>query len=72
MKTNLLDIVNRVRKNSGIKPISEIQPEMNLKNDLELDSISIAELVVDLDLAYNTNILADGMIVTVGDIVKRI
>ena len=45
---------------------------MNLKNDLELDSISIAELIASIDVVFDTDINSEGMVETVGDIQNRL
>ena len=70
MNNKLLEVVNTVRKNSGLESIDVLNDELHLKDDLEFDSISIAELIASIDVAFNIDINSDGMIQTIGDIKK--
>ena len=72
MEGKLLETINQVRINSGLSMVESITPDMNLKNDLELDSISIAELIASIDVVFDTDINSEGMVETVGDIQNRL
>ena len=72
MEGKLLETINQVRINSGLSKVESITPDMNLKNDLELDSISIAELIASIDVVFDTDINSEGMVETVGDIQNRL
>ena len=72
MESKLLEVVNTVLRNAGIPPVDELTADMDLKKDLELDSISVAELIASIDVAFDTDINAEGMIEKVGDIQNRL
>lgn len=72
MKEKLLTIINEIRTNSGLPLVDSLEAEMDLRKDLELDSISIAELIASVDMAFNADINAKGMVETVGDIFNRV
>ncbi len=64
----LLNIINQVLKNSGLGEVEELKPEQNLKDDLGMDSIIIAELVATVDVAFDSDINSNGMVQTIKDI----
>ncbi len=72
MQEKLLSVINSVLSNSGLDKITQLNPNADLRNDLELDSISLAELVALIDNRFGVDINAEGMIETVGDIQNRL
>ena len=72
MSRSLLDIVNEVRNNSGLDSLEKIGTDLNLKEDIELDSISMAELIALIDVNFNVDVNADGMVQTIGDIESQL
>ncbi|MFK7808169.1 MAG: acyl carrier protein, partial [Saprospiraceae bacterium] len=53
---------------------SEIPLTVNtkLRDDLELDSMEMAELMIRLEDAFDVDVFEDGVVTTIGDIYKKI
>ena len=56
----------------GVDPIEALEPTLDLRNDLELDSISYAELIVRLEDEFGTNVNDEGRVNTIGDLISRL
>jgi acyl carrier protein len=68
----LLDIINRVLVNNDLYPIDNLDPTLRFREDLELDSIMLAELTVRIEDEYNIDVFEDGMVYTIEDILVKI
>lgn len=68
----LLNIVNTVRENKGVAPLTRITPEMRLREDLGFDSLDLAELTVRIDERYQVDVFAAGLLKTVGEVAARL
>lgn len=68
----LLRVINGVLKNIGVKSITELDSSLNLRDDLEIDSISYAELVVIIEEEFQVNINQSDKAETISDIVQRL
>ncbi len=68
----LLEIINKVLESNGYKTVSELNDDMNLKNDIGYDSFMLAELTVEIEEVYNVDIFKDSLVFTVGDIKKKL
>lgn len=68
----LLEVINKVLENNGYQTISELNDDMNLKNDIGFDSFMLAELTVEIEEACNVDIFKDSLVFTVGDIKKKL
>jgi len=68
----LKTIINKVLTNIGLDALEKLQPEMDLRDDLQIDSISFAELIVLIDEEYGIDVNSEGQINTVGDIQKQL
>ena len=71
MKT-LLNIINGILESKGEKKIQEIKKNFNLRDDLGLDSIDLAELTVRIEDKYNVDVFEDGLVETIGEIMKKL
>lgn len=71
MKKNLLKIINEVLKEKEIE-ILQINPEMNLRNDIGFDSLNLAYLTVLIEDEYGIDIFENGVVDTISDILKKI
>lgn len=67
----LLAIINQVRENLGLGAIPEISPEMTFKEDLEIDSISLEELVVYVEEKFDVELDIE-ILKTVNQVLKII
>lgn len=68
----LLEIINYVRENKGLDPLAEIKASDDLRKDLGFSSFDLAELTVRIEAEYDVDIFEDGVVVTVGDILKKL
>jgi acyl carrier protein len=64
----LLKIINTVLDNHQEKTISELKPEMTLRQDLGMDSIMLAEMTVRIEDETGVDVFENGMLYTVKDI----
>lgn len=71
MIDQLLKIVNIVRENKGLKPLTNIKPESHLRKDFEFDSLDLAELTVRIEKETGVDIYSNGFVETVADILKE-
>ncbi len=70
----IIDVILLVyEENKGDKPaISELTMTTNLRNDLQLDSLDMAELMVRLEDKFGVDIFEDGVVATIGEIVNKL
>ncbi len=71
MKKNLLEIINEVLSESGNK-IETLTPEMDLRNDLGMDSLDLAHLTVLIEDEYGIDIFEDGLVSNISDVLKKL
>lgn len=71
---DLLPIINRIRENKALPALQPgaLQPESHLRNDLQMDSLDLAELTVRVEAASGVDIFADGIVQTIGEIQARL
>ena len=72
MLDKLTTIVNTVRENKGLTPLTEIKPEFDLRTDLGFDSLDLAELTVRVEKEFGIDIFADSFVLTVSDILAKL
>lgn len=70
--TRLFEIINTVLDNRDKLKLEDISESSNLRNDCGLDSLDLAELTVRIEAEYDIDIFEDGIVATVGDILKKI
>jgi acyl carrier protein len=68
----LLQIINRVLSNNDLPIIDSLNPQLRFREDLDMDSIMLAELTVRIEDEYNIDVFEDGMVFTIDDILKKI
>jgi len=75
VEQHIIDLTNEVFEESFEIEIEKLQPEMNIFNDLGLDSLDIVDLVVALQNKFGVRIRSDERvrnIRTLGDIYQFI
>jgi acyl carrier protein len=72
MINKLLKVVNTVRTNKGLCVLESIKPEDDLRRDLELDSLDLAELTVRIEKETGIDIFADGFVNSIGEILSKL
>lgn len=68
----LLTIFNKILAAKKKKELTELRPELHLRNDLGFTSFDLAELTVKIEMLYDTDIFEDGIVYTVGDIQRKL
>ena len=68
----LLKILNTVRENKGLSALAEVRPEMRLREDVEFESLDLAELTVRIEEKFDVDVFADGFVFTVGEIEEKL
>jgi acyl carrier protein len=71
MKKSLLEIINEVLSEPE-NQIENITPEMDLRNDLGMDSMNLALLTVLIEEEYGIDIFEDSLVSNVSDILKKL
>lgn len=71
-KEKLLELINVVLSNRGKTNVASISREQNLRSDIGLESMDLAELTVRIEMEFDVDVFADGLITTVGEILDKI
>jgi len=69
---NLKKIINIILLSRGRKQITIVKEDSNLRNDFGFDSLDLAELTVRIEAEYDIDVFEDGLVETVGEIVRKI
>lgn len=72
MEKKILQIINKVLENKSQKKIESIDAETNLRDDIGLDSLDLAELTVLIEAEFDIDIFESGVIITVGEIFQKL
>lgn len=72
MSPDLLLLVNEVRQNKHQPPLSQISTTSRLREDLEFESLDLAELTVRIEEKFGVDVFADGLVSTIGEIMAKI
>lgn len=68
----LLRVVNTVRANKGLEALPLLTPDQDLRRDLGLDSLDLAELTVRLEAETGVDVFANGLVATVGEVIRQL
>lgn len=69
---SLLEIINEMREDVDKLPLDQLVSTMHLRDDLEFDSLQLAELTVQIEDAFDIDIFADGIVQTIGEIQQKL
>jgi acyl carrier protein len=72
MEQKLLEIINTVLSNAGLDTIKELKSEDDLRQDLGLDSINLADLTVRIDEAFGVDVFEGEIIESIGQLISTI
>ena len=73
MLDEVLNIIFLVMENSELDSSSyDITPESNLREDLDLDSLALAELTVRIEEEFGIDIFEDGLVDTVEEVLEKL
>ena len=69
---NVLVEINRIRAATGKRALAKVLAADLLREDLELDSLDLAELTVRLQAKFGVDVFAKRNLRTVGDVVEEL
>lgn len=72
MEEKILFIINEIRKAKNLSELSVINSSDNLRNDIGFTSFDLAELTVRIEDEFDIDIFEDGLVSTVGEVIKKI
>lgn len=72
MIKKLEDFIQIILDNKDIKLGKKITEDTHLRDDLGLDSLDLAELTVRIESEFGIDVFEDGIVNTVGEIIKKI
>lgn len=72
MKEELLSIINEMLEESGQLGIEILEDSLSLRDDLNMDSLMLAELTVRIEDEFDVDIFEDGIVQTVGEVLSKI
>ncbi len=69
---DLKSLINEILKNEDKEQVSELKDDLKLIEDLKFDSIMLAELTVRIEDETGIDVFEDGVVITVGEILKKL
>jgi len=72
MEEKVKGIINKILERKKIQPLKELNYGLSLRNDLDMDSLDLAELTVRIEDEFGIDVFEDGIIDTIGEIMERI
>jgi acyl carrier protein len=72
MEEKVLEIINSIRVSKGLNELLAMQPESDLRNDIEFTSFDLAELTVKIEDEFDIDIFEDGLVNTVNEIYQKL
>lgn len=68
----LLEIINEMREENNQPELERLGPSMHLRDDLEMDSLALAELTVRIEDEFDIDIFEDGLVQTIDEIQSKL
>jgi acyl carrier protein len=72
MENKILRILNIVLENRGKKKLQEFHSVLDLRKDLDLDSLDLAELTVRLESEFEIDIFENGNTNTLQEVFEKL
>jgi len=70
MQDKILVHINKILENKNNVQLNKLTNSMHLRDDIGLDSLDLAELTVRIESEFGIDIFENGIINTVGEIIK--
>jgi len=68
----VLEAINKILEKKGKKLLSELDANISLRNDLEFDSLDLAELTVRIENETGIDIFEKGIIDKISEVLERL
>lgn len=72
MKEKLLVIINEMLEETDQKKLDALKSSMSLKDELNFDSLQLAELTVRIEEEFGIDVFEDGIVQTIGEISSKL
>lgn len=72
MEVKILEIINKIRNNKDLENLEKLTDDMNLRSDLGLDSLDLAELTVRIENEFEIDVFEDSIITTIGQLFQKL
>jgi acyl carrier protein len=72
MMDKLLNIINLILSKNSRDELEYLNPEYNLRNDIGLDSLDLAELTVRIENEFGVDVFEDGIVNSIKEIIDKI
>lgn len=72
MEEKVKGIINKILERKKIQPLKELNYGLSLRNDLDMDSLDLAELTVRIEDEFGIDVFEDGIVDTIGEIMEKI
>lgn len=72
MEEKVKGIINKILERKKIQPLKELNYGLSLRNDLDMDSLDLAELTVRIEDEFGIDVFEDGIVDTIGEIMQKI
>ncbi len=72
MTDKIKSIINKILVKREVSPLSTLEPNLSLRNDLGMDSLELAELTVRIESEFDVDIFEDGIVMTIEDVLKKL
>lgn len=72
MKEIVLGIINDIRASKNLAPVTTLNEDNTLRDDLGLTSFDLAELTVRIEDEFDIDIFEDGLVNTIGEIYAKL
>lgn len=72
MEAKLINIINTITDSNDDKREFKITEAIRLREDLGMDSFQLAELTVHIEEEFDIDVFEDGIVNTIGEIMKKI
>jgi acyl carrier protein len=72
MNDKLLAVINEMLEEADREPVKQLEPSMSLRDDLNMDSLMLAELTVRVEDEFDVDIFEDGIVHTIGEVLSKL
>jgi acyl carrier protein len=72
MENKVKEIISEIKAAKGLDPMSSINAETRLREDLGFTSFDLAELTVKIEDEFDIDIFEDGLVSSVGEIFAKL
>jgi acyl carrier protein len=72
MEEKVLEIINYIRSSKQLLPLTVLNSDDNLRDQIEFTSFDLAELTVRIEDEFDIDIFEDGLVITIGEIYEKL